>query len=286
MDIANEILNADGNVSPAFFKGKDDELLIRSAFATVQGEAPYAGHPAYFLRLGGCNRGEKLSIGCEGCDTSFEVGKSNWWKAKDLAPGIISNMLIDSEAQHGHPKLLVITGGEPMLQKAGLAALFREMGYLMQTRLKTQRIFRIQFETNGDYDCRDYFYNNVFVNYDESFFNVTYVVSPKSPYGKNPWWMKPEGDVIYIRRVVSGEERSHYYDIPKEILTVIENRPFTVYLSPQTFYKVSAKKQEEGDSRDFIDWEKTDRSINRAIELAAKYGCLVSFQAHAYANIR
>lgn len=293
MDITNEIINPDRNIAPSFFKDKSDQLLVRSRFKTIQGEMPFAGYPALFLRLGGCNRGRKLDIGCAGCDTEFQIDKSEWWDAKDIAAGILSQMLMDSETNGGPPRILVVTGGEPMLQKEGLVTLFREMGYLASTKMSRHRQFQIQFETNGDYDCVDYFYNNVFEAY-ESWFHVTYVVSPKSPYGKKMWWANAVNyahDVdseVFIRRVVSGEPGSHYYDIPDEILRIIKQFPRKVYVSPQTFYKsmASGRQPTEADGRDFIDWEKTDRSVKRAIELASNYGCLVSFQSHAYANIR
>lgn len=37
----------------------DNKLVVTSVFRTLQGEGPYAGHPAVFLRLAGCNFGDK-----------------------------------------------------------------------------------------------------------------------------------------------------------------------------------------------------------------------------------
>lgn len=294
MDISNEIINPDRNVSPSFFKEKGDQLLVRNIFKTIQGEMPFAGYPAVFLRTGGCNRGAKLDIGCAGCDTEFQIDKSDWWNAQDLAAGILSSMLMDSETNGGPPRILVVTGGEPMLQKEGLVKLFREMGYLVANKLNVHRQYVIQFETNGDYNAAPYFFENVFEAY-EDWLSPNYVISPKSPYGKKMWWSDARlfdadnyPSKLYIRRVISGEPGSHYYDIPDEILAIIKRNPRKVYVSPQTFYKsmASGRQPTEADGRDFIDWEKTDRSVKRAIELASNYGCLVSFQSHAYINLR
>ncbi|MDI1351528.1 MAG: hypothetical protein PSV35_01985 [bacterium] len=39
-------------VGKSYFKGaKSDELLVTSRFFTLQGEGPFRGHPAYFIRL-------------------------------------------------------------------------------------------------------------------------------------------------------------------------------------------------------------------------------------------
>jgi 7-carboxy-7-deazaguanine synthase len=39
-------------VGKQFFKdAKEGELLVTSRFFTLQGEGPYRGHPAYFIRL-------------------------------------------------------------------------------------------------------------------------------------------------------------------------------------------------------------------------------------------
>ncbi|WP_341749995.1 palindromic element RPE1 domain-containing protein [Candidatus Tisiphia endosymbiont of Sialis lutaria] len=41
-------------------------LEIKSIFKTIQGEGPFVGMPAVFIRLGGCN------LACNFCDTEFE----------------------------------------------------------------------------------------------------------------------------------------------------------------------------------------------------------------------
>lgn len=291
MDLANEVINADINVSPAYYaqSGKQGKLLVRSMFNTVQGEAPFAGHPATFLRFGGCNRGAKLDIGCAGCDTEFKIDKSEWVEASALALEVFNMLLRNAN----HPRLLVITGGEPMLQIVGIVEFLKLLGKLVENRLdEAAWPLRIQFETNGDYDpfaLPDLFDEVVEPFSDE--LKIYYVISPKSPYGKNRWWMRErlwdrymDLSDTFIRRVVSGEENSHYYDVPQDILDIIEKHPGQVYLSPQTFYKSAGAS--EADSRDHIDWEKTDRAIVRAINLASHYGCRVSFQSHAYANVR
>ncbi|MFM9890660.1 MAG: 7-carboxy-7-deazaguanine synthase QueE [Rickettsiales bacterium] len=46
--------------------GDGQTLQVVNIFPTLQGEGPFAGHPAVFIRLGGCN------LACSFCDTEFE----------------------------------------------------------------------------------------------------------------------------------------------------------------------------------------------------------------------
>ncbi|MGL4631580.1 MAG: 7-carboxy-7-deazaguanine synthase QueE [Leadbetterella sp.] len=71
------------------------------AFYTLQGEGRYAGHPAYFIRLAGCD------VGCVWCDVkeSWEVDKHPKFTIQEIVSG----------AMMYPAKLVVITGGEPLM---------------------------------------------------------------------------------------------------------------------------------------------------------------------------
>ena len=49
-----------------FEKGDGIYLKVHSIFETIQGEGPYSGYQAIFIRLSGCN------LACEFCDTEFD----------------------------------------------------------------------------------------------------------------------------------------------------------------------------------------------------------------------
>lgn len=272
MDTALETTNIDTNISPIFYRGRE-QLLVRSMFNTIQGEMPFAGYPATFLRLGGCNRGAKQGVGCNGCDTDFFVSSSEWWQPDILADQILSMLM----AGRSIPRLLVITGGEPLMQKDMLIKFFDALSNLWDYKGADAPI-QVQFETNGDF---------VPTNSHQAYISKSYVISPKSPYKKNPWWLngKLNNLDIYIRRVVSGDPQSNYYEVPEEILNAKERFDFPVYLSPQTHYLPGAA-QSEGESRHAINWELTDKAIQRAIFLANQHNMIVSAQWHAYANVR
>lgn len=101
--------------------GAFDTVDLHSRWNTIQGEGPFAGTPASFIRLAGCN------LQCQFCDTLYTDGRKSI-KVSDLALWAYTQK----------PKLVVITGGEPFRQ--GLGDLVRHL-------LEFQKI--VQIETNG-----------------------------------------------------------------------------------------------------------------------------------------
>jgi organic radical activating enzyme len=79
----------------------EGKLLVNDVFYTFQGEGPDAGRPAVFLRLSKCN------LRCFFCDTEFESGEP--LTARQTFDRIM-------RALPNVCDLVVITGGEPLLQ--------------------------------------------------------------------------------------------------------------------------------------------------------------------------
>lgn len=103
-----------------------NDLQVHSIFYTIQGEGPYAGMPAVFLRLAGCN------LQCPGCDTEYTEG------ARDMDVGDICEAIECAWPNMLRSPLVVITGGEPFRQNLTvLTRTFVAMGW------------RVQIETNG-----------------------------------------------------------------------------------------------------------------------------------------
>lgn len=119
-------------------------LDIVNVFPTIQGEGPFAGTPAVFVRLAGCN----LSDLCRGCDTDYTSNRRR-----------VSVASLIAEVQtHKTSRLVVITGGEP----------FRQSLRLLTDSL-IEEGYTVQIETNGT------LYQEL--NYD----HITVVCSPKTP---------------------------------------------------------------------------------------------------------
>ncbi len=92
---------------------------VKEIFLTLQGEGMQAGRRAVFLRFAGCNlwsgrEADRATADCTFCDTDF-VGTDGenggrYRNAEDLAEAV------DALWGGAGRKLVVITGGEPMLQ--------------------------------------------------------------------------------------------------------------------------------------------------------------------------
>ncbi|HEV2175272.1 MAG TPA: 7-carboxy-7-deazaguanine synthase QueE [Nitrospira sp.] len=103
-----------------------DWLLINEQFTAPQGEGPYMGRPAFWLRLGGCN------LACRWCDTPDTwVFDERHVAAHDahikydprhtLHRATISSLV---KQFVNHPlRRYAITGGEPLLQLEGVSQL-------------------------------------------------------------------------------------------------------------------------------------------------------------------
>lgn len=104
------------------------KLEVKHIFPTLQGEGPYAGHPAVFVRLGGCN------LACSFCDTDFEG--FSLMPVGDIMKRV--DELARNEEARRVRHLAVITGGEPLRQNiAPLCEALMAQG------------FKVQIETNG-----------------------------------------------------------------------------------------------------------------------------------------
>ena len=117
------------------------EIKVSEIFTSFQGEGPYVGTPATFLRLYGCN------LNCQWCDT--DISTYEMLSVDDVAEILMTQM------EFNNINLLVITGGEPTLQMEEIKRLIKEL----------PEDIKIQLETNG----------SIF----EYLSEIEYVISPK-----------------------------------------------------------------------------------------------------------
>ena len=76
-------------------------LEVCETFVSLMGESSFAGQPGFFIRLSGCN------LRCRYCDTSYAYEAGNDRTVASLV----------AEAQATGLGLVLVTGGEPLLQE-------------------------------------------------------------------------------------------------------------------------------------------------------------------------
>lgn len=93
---------------------------VKEAFLTLQGEGVQAGSRAVFLRFAGCNlwsgrEQDRPSAQCNFCDTDF-VGTDGEGGGKFASADELAAHVEGLWGEGTDRRLVVITGGEPMLQ--------------------------------------------------------------------------------------------------------------------------------------------------------------------------
>lgn len=282
-------------VGQKYFNDAGDKLFITSIFYTLQGEGPFRGEPAVFVRLAKCN------LACSFCDTYFDGG--NWLTFNQLSERIdtvIENYFegdVPDWAQfkadeYGNitPRnmTLVITGGEPMLQK--------NLGLFLD-RIKYE-FKNTQIESNGTV-------------WQDLPAETTLVCSPKclESYGKAIKYLKPNRDVIEradcLKFVMSADPNSPYSDIPEWAHKyAATGKP--VFISPMNIYNNEPQKSKQLRStkndisieeRSAVDevisfWEEgllnmseNQKNHEYAAQYCARHGFILNLQIHLYASL-
>ena len=115
---------------------------VKELFLTLQGEGVQSGSRAVFLRFAGCNlwtgrEQDRAAAQCNFCDTDF-VGTDGPGGGKFADSETLAAAVEKAWGENGDSRLVVITGGEPMLQLDGglIDSLHR-------------RGFRVAVESNG-----------------------------------------------------------------------------------------------------------------------------------------
>ncbi len=76
------------------------DLMVEEIFYTIQGEGPFTGQPALFIRLSGC------PLLCSLCDTLYN----------SFHPQTVEDVVDEAVLRRQMAQLCVITGGEPFRQ--------------------------------------------------------------------------------------------------------------------------------------------------------------------------
>lgn len=283
-------------VGKAYFnEAKHDELLVTSRFFTLQGEGPYRGHPAYFIRLAKCN------LACSFCDTYFDSGEwRNFTSLLEEADQVIEhffksrNLATPSWAQGLAKKMvLVITGGEPSLQHNLSAFLEMAQPYFQAT----------QIESNGI---------SVLPDLPKS---TTLVVSPKCLEKEdkvirylqpNPKMLERADSLKFVMSAPEDDKYVPYSDIPIWAHEWAKKTNKPLFISPMNMYQkepnrvkiirnegrnlTMAERSEINEVISFwepelLDLQKNQRNHEYAAEYCMKHGFILNLQIHLYANL-
>ena len=167
-------------------------LKVNEIFNSIQGEGPYTGTPATFLRLSGCN------LNCKFCDTNHE-------QKQELSINMVKNIISENMEKH-RTQILVITGGEPLLQYDELKQLIHQLNC------------PVQIETNGTIMKVP--------------LNACYIVSPKTNIKKIFNYYKNYHGLdrnIYFKFIIENGFQLHQV---KQLIQ--ENNYYeTIYLQPE-----------------------------------------------------
>lgn len=257
-------INIDRNVSFRDYRDIENthlKLVGNSPFFyTFQGEGPIAGTPVVFVRTAGCNIGAKED--CPWCDTKFFIDDGVDWS--------LARVMAEVEERGGDKtRTIVLTGGEPLLQKASVERL-GEMAANMG--------WTIQVESNG------YFVDS------DTLPGHLVVVSPKIPHNRDyylPYKSAWRERGAHIKYVVSADPDSKYHDLPQDVLDdlhTIRLNGGEVYVSAMCIYKRNTIPGEIANIWDdtLVDRVATADNYVHAATLALKYGIKVSYQTHLF----
>lgn len=233
-------------------------LRVQSQFYTIQGEGPFAGIPAFFVRLAGC------PLRCFFCDTDFESNYDNLVTEQELIFNI-------EKGSKGLPsRLIVLTGGDPLRQNVfKFCALAQQQGW------------HVQAETAGPFWVPG-LEQFLIADYTQQLTlppGMSIVVSPKTPHVASQVGAKALAWKYIVRDTENSQEdglpvfstqtkgvRQTLARPPDEIL---KKQPYRIFLQPC----------DEGDEG------RNKTNTDLCIHLAQKFGYRVGLQQHKILNL-
>lgn len=281
-------------VGQRYFNDAGQKLFVTSMFMTLQGEGPFAGKPAFFIRLAKCN------LACSFCDTFFDDG--DWLTVPEIFEKIeqtIENHYNDIGTQrpgwtlhddnNKKRMVLVMTGGEPLLQ-SNIGSFLDEASKVFQNT---------QIESNG-------------IVYQDIPSSTVLVISPKcaEKQGVATKYLKPNVKNLEradcLKFVMSADEDSPYNTVPDWALEA-GRQGKDIYVSPMNIYndepanskeiRNNGSNRIEIEERSTVDevisfWEEgllNMQENKKNHEYAAKYalsnGLTLNLQIHLYASL-
>jgi len=234
----------------------EPRIVVSEVFLSLQGEGPRAGVPAVFLRLAGCN----LMCGGVGTDRDGKLHRGATWRCDTIevwqsGEKFTATELLNYMHDSGHVAalnrgaILVITGGEPLLQAKRLptflALLHKAVPHL-----------QVDFETNGT------------LAVPEELERYLYVVSPK---GSNSGTQYRESTNMRVLSLFArmpmvawkfvAAHQGDCFEVLTNIITPLGLNPHAVWFMPAA----SNRKELEARSEEVADF-----CINRGFNFSTR----------------
>jgi len=230
-------------------KEKIGYLNVTSIFTTIQGEGPLAGTPALFIRLQGCN------LKCDFCDTEFSTGRP--FDLSELLSTVIEeiNLFCKPPYHSGTSPLVVITGGEPLLQ-ADVVDLIKGL---------VAGGIRVQIETAGTV-----FPKGLKELLDSQYYQpyITIICSPKTPS---------------LNKKLAPYIYAYKYVMRKGEIDEVDGLPIKV--ARPTFSVVRKRTEIFVMPCDEHDADKNKENVQLAIASATHFGYRLCLQIHKIINV-
>lgn len=256
-----------------------DALHVQNIFHTIQGEGPFAGVPAVFVRLAGCN------LRCYFCDTDFETKYENVRDVENVVSQVAWRSLDKTSRQ---TKLVVLTGGEP----------FRQNIVPLCCKLAAAG-FHVQIETAGTLWVAGM---DLLIQHGQ----VSLVCSPKTGKlnGMIAEWCHHWKYLIRENETAQDDGLPTYSTQHEGVALRLARPPRhddTVWLQPCEAYKVGyqavdlsasvrladvdAELADQRMTSSVRDEEQSQRNIKLCAELAIKHNYRISLQLHKYLGL-
>jgi len=139
-------------------------MKVTEIFESIQGEGPYIGHRAIFVRLFGCN------LDCPWCDTKYSRVEGGIYYEQTV------QQITDIVCRSPSIRHVVVTGGEPTVQ----------MSELLELTMRLREVGKfVTLETNGTNPVDPAEFDKI-------------MVSPKKLEDAERWLSTPEVDFKFV----------------------------------------------------------------------------------------
>jgi 7-carboxy-7-deazaguanine synthase len=238
------------NTQPREAKDKSTHSKVEmvQVWQTIQGEGPFVGTPAIFIRLAGCN------LACAYCDTDYTTNRRlvDIHRLVDECLNLVTGEL-HRNADWNKPALVVLTGGEPFRQHS-------------VSTLATELImsgFMVQIETNGTFYDSEMPYDRLTGEPSR----LAIVVSPKAP----AIHQRLQPHVLALKYVLAADSVSPHDGLPTKVL----GSPYAI-ARPWAAFKGDIFIQPE----DHHDPTRNKQNIDAAVRSCMKFGYRLCLQTH------